>query len=702
MFRKFAGLRKAVIRIGRVSFCQFGTAFTNPASNSIPENLKMNTEPFISGNLKAEIPSEFEGHRVNWEIYERCQVPLGSSVQDIITRHLSDVPMLEIERRMMQFGLKRSDKILDISRVYLFGLFLKKKFYVTSMNVKRKPVVTIMGHVDHGKTTLLDFYRNSNVAGFEHGGITQKIGGFSIRFPHGEVSFIDTPGHEIFTGMRRTGALAADLVVVIVSAVEGIQNQTREVLNFVMENKIPFIVAINKIDSINADISGVEQQLCDENVDLREAGGNVDCVHISARKGKNTDLLSELIVEMGNDLSLTSDNDPTGQPECMAIESRVFCLNGQKRATILVKNGILKKDQILTVNKSWFKVSNIWNSLGHEITEASSCDIVEIAGFKEMPESGSGLFGLKSVEEAHQWEKNWKTELDSFEMKKVLIDSFKFSVSSRKEKKKLYFSKNNLLERLKEEQRNLENKINETEGEKEQERLIAQKNDLAKILYQVEGKQAVNPIIIKTSDRGSLETIQEKFNQGCFPNVTLLTLENSDLTHMDITAAEELDATIYLYDLELSAEATELASQFKGHIISHNLIYRLFEDIGKIGTVKKVTAAHEPEPEIRLKSKSKSFSHQVIGRGVILKIFSVVMRRKESSVVGISVKEGEFKADHSYRVIRDGMVIKDGLKPTSIKQNKDTVESVGENQEGGISFHDIRDMKEGDTIECYK
>ena len=157
---------------------------------------------------------------------------------------------------------------------------------------KKSPVVTIMGHVDHGKTTLIDYLRSSDITEGEAGGITQKIGAFHITC-HGEkITFIDTPGHEAFTNMRQRGAKVTDLVVLIVAATEGVKQQTREVIELVTEEDIPFIVAINKIDVGSANVEEVEQELLAAGVNIEPKGGNVPVIHISAKTGQNVSLLS--------------------------------------------------------------------------------------------------------------------------------------------------------------------------------------------------------------------------------------------------------------------------------------------------------------------------------------------------------------------------------------------------------------------------
>ena len=169
-----------------------------------------------------------------------------------------------------------------------------------------------MGHVDHGKTTLLDSYRDSRIADGEHGGITQKVGGFMVNTDFGKITFIDTPGHALFTNMRKRGVKCTDMVILIISAVEGVQNQTHEILKILEEERIPFVIALNKIDAEKADTDKVEQQLHDLGVDIETAGGNIPVIHISALERLNIDLLLELVLFEADNYNITGSKKRAG------------------------------------------------------------------------------------------------------------------------------------------------------------------------------------------------------------------------------------------------------------------------------------------------------------------------------------------------------------------------------------------------------
>lgn len=242
----------------------------------------------------------------------------------------------------------------------------------------RCPVVTIMGHVDHGKTTLLDAYRNSNIAEFEHGRITQKIGAFRVdtgsdgKF----ITYIDTPGHHVFSGMRRRGASVTDLIVLVVSATDGVQQQTKEVLEIASQEKVPIIIAINKIDLEGADPSATEEELAKNGIELEINGGNIPVVHISAKARMNLDMLQELIVFESEVLN-NHENFSTLNADGVVLESKQKEADG-KSCTVIIQRGTLKVGSFVVIGNLSGKVKQIQNDKGEFINSASVSEAVEI------------------------------------------------------------------------------------------------------------------------------------------------------------------------------------------------------------------------------------------------------------------------------------------------------------------------------------
>lgn len=253
----------------------------------------------------------------------------------------------------------------------------------------RPPVVAVMGHIDHGKSTLLDYIRKTNVTATEAGGITQHLSAYEISVPHqGEnrrITFLDTPGHAAFTGMRERGASAADIAILVVSAEDGVKAQTIEALNTIRAAKIPFIVAINKIDRPGANIERAKQMLAENEVLVEGYGGTISWVGISALEGTGIDELLENILLVSDMEEFTSD--PTALAEGLVIESRLDAKRGIT-ATLIIKNGTLKKGQFVVAGSAITTTRMMESFLGKSIEEADPGTPVQLTGFDVLPEVG--------------------------------------------------------------------------------------------------------------------------------------------------------------------------------------------------------------------------------------------------------------------------------------------------------------------------
>jgi len=251
--------------------------------------------------------------------------------------------------------------------------------------VPRAPVVTLMGHVDHGKTTLLDALRESNIVGRESGGITQHIGAYKLKTSRGEVVFLDTPGHESFTAMRARGAQVTDLVVLVVAADDGVMPQTVEAINHARAAKVPIIVAINKIDLPSADPDRVKQDLNQYGLTPEEWGGKTIFVEISAREKVGLDDLLEAI-ELEAEM-LEIKGVPSGPAEGIVIEAKLDPARGPI-ATVLVRKGLLKRGDSFIAGLVYGKVKAMIDDWGNMVTSAAPATPIEILGFNRVPEVG--------------------------------------------------------------------------------------------------------------------------------------------------------------------------------------------------------------------------------------------------------------------------------------------------------------------------
>jgi translation initiation factor IF-2 len=272
----------------------------------------------------------------------------------------------------------------------------------------RPPVVVVMGHVDHGKTTLLDYIRKTNVALKETGGITQHIGAYEITFGGKRLTFLDTPGHEAFSKMRSRGAKVADVAILVVAADEGVKPQTKEAINHIFEAKIPMVVAINKMDKPTADPQKVKQELAALNVLVEDWGGNVPVAEISAKTGQGVDTLLELLLLVAEMEELKAD--PNAPAEGVVIESQLDRRRGPI-ATLLVQNGTLKKGDAVLAGDAFAKIKLLENFEGSAIGEAPPSSPVRVLGWEKLPQVGEH-FRAGSEEELRSFVKEI-TELRS-------------------------------------------------------------------------------------------------------------------------------------------------------------------------------------------------------------------------------------------------------------------------------------------------
>jgi translation initiation factor IF-2 len=261
----------------------------------------------------------------------------------------------------------------------------------------RPPVVTVMGHVDHGKTTLLDVIRKTNVTAREVGAITQHIGAYQALVDGRKITFLDTPGHEAFTAMRARGARATDIVTLVVAADDGVMPQTVEAINHARAAKVPIVVAINKIDKPTANPERVKQQLADLGLVVEEWGGDIVCVPISAKQGKGISDLLENLFLVADILELKAD--PDGAAEGVVIEARMDKTKGPL-ATLLIQKGTLKRGDIVVAGGAWGKIRAMFDDKGKPVHKAEPSTPVEVLGLNEVAKAGEPFTVLPSEQEA--------------------------------------------------------------------------------------------------------------------------------------------------------------------------------------------------------------------------------------------------------------------------------------------------------------
>ncbi len=263
----------------------------------------------------------------------------------------------------------------------------------------RAPVVTLMGHVDHGKTSLLDYIRKTKVADSEHGGITQHIGAYSVAIPKGRITFLDTPGHEAFTAMRARGVHITDVVILVVAADEGLMPQTMEAINHARAANVPMVVAITKMDRSNANIDKVKKQLAEEDLNPEDWGGKTVCVGVSAVTGQGIDTLLEMILLEAELLELKANYDKNASG--IVVEAHLSRGKGVV-ATLIVQSGTLKEGDFVIVGPHYGKVKAMHDDHDRAIKEAEPSVPVEILGLPEVPEAGEKFYVVENEYRARE------------------------------------------------------------------------------------------------------------------------------------------------------------------------------------------------------------------------------------------------------------------------------------------------------------
>lgn len=362
------------------------------------------------------------------------------STQDLA--NLLDVPVPEIIRKCLELGLVVTiNQRLDMDTIRLlaeeFGFTVQEEEEYGSEYLEglvdeedkpedllpRPPVVTIMGHVDHGKTSLLDYIRHSNVVAGEFGGITQHIGAYEVQVDDNRtITFLDTPGHEAFTAMRARGAQVTDIVVLVIAADDQVMPQTEEALDHAKAAGVRIIIAINKIDKPGANPDGIRKQLAERNILVEEWGGNYQCVEVSAKTGQNIPLLLEKILLEAELLELKAN--PNRPARGVVLEAQLDKGKGPV-ATVLVQTGTLKVGDCFVVGQHWGRVRAMLNERGKRQNSAGPSTPVQVLGIDGVPEAGDRLIVMqdeKSAREIAQRRHQLKREQDFRQVRLMTLD----------------------------------------------------------------------------------------------------------------------------------------------------------------------------------------------------------------------------------------------------------------------------------------
>ena len=390
--------------------------------------------------------------------------------------------------------------------------------------VPRPPVVTIMGHVDHGKTRLLDAIRQAKVMDSEAGGITQHIGAYQVEIDGKKLTFLDTPGHEAFTAMRARGAQVTDIAVLVVAADDGVMPQTVEAINHAKAANVPIVVAINKVDKPEANLDLVKQQLANNGLLVEEWGGDAISVPVSAKEKKGIPELLENILLVAEIEDLKAN--PTKPAAGVVIEAEMDKNRGPL-ATVLVQNGTLKPGDIVVVGKTWGKIKAMFSDKGKQVRKAEPATPVEILGLNEVPQVGDAINAVADESQARALAQKSQLQQKQTEAKGMRLDAFFDEIAA--------------------------------------------------------GKVKELNIILKTDVQGSVEPIRNSLERLATPEVQVRIIHSStgNITEGDVMLALASGGLIIGFNTNVDIGARRLADAKNVDIRVYNVIYGLIDDVEK-------------------------------------------------------------------------------------------------------------------------
>ena len=395
----------------------------------------------------------------------------------------------------------------------------------SSQKELRPPVVTVMGHVDHGKTSLLDAIRQTNVIEGEAGGITQHIGAYHVKVDGGQVTFLDTPGHEAFTAMRARGAGITDIVVLIVAADDGVMQQTREAADHAKAAGVPIIVAVNKIDKPDADPDRIKREVSDMGLVPEEWGGDTIFAEISAKTGQGVPELLDLILLQAEILELKAD--PSGRAQGRVVEARLDKGRGPV-ATILIQQGLLNQGDPYVCGLYHGKVRAMFDDKGRRVEQAGPSMPVEIQGISGVPSAGDAFVSVEDEKRSKQISQHRQLK----QRENELIKTTKLTLE-------------NLFDSIK-------------EG----------------------GTKELN-LVLKTDVQGSLEAITDALNKMATEDIKVHLIHSSTgaISETDVMLASASNALVVGFNVRPNAKVQELAEQEKIQIRFYDVIYKLIDEI---------------------------------------------------------------------------------------------------------------------------
>ncbi len=575
----------------------------------------------------------------------KVSIPDEISVGELASRMKK--PATEIIKKLMLLGIMASvSQVIDFDTASLvaeeLGAKVEKEIILSDEDIllkeyevedkaedlqERSPVVVVMGHVDHGKTSLLDAIRETHVVDKEAGGITQHIGAYRVNINGRGITFLDTPGHEAFTAMRARGAQVTDIAILVVAADDGIMPQTVESINHAKAANVSVIVAVNKIDKEGANPDKIKQEITEYGLVPEEWGGDTIFVNVSAKQRINIDELLEMVI-LSADMKELKAN-PNRHASGTVIEARLDRARGPI-ATVLVQNGTLKSGDIIVAGTSVGKVRAMTDERGKSVKSAGPSVPVEILGLSETPDGGDTFYVVDDERRA-----------------KNVVEARKFKQKEEVFKARRVVSLDNLFDHI---------------------------ND---------GNMKELNIIVKADVQGSVEAVTQSLVKLSNEEVRVNVIHGGvgAVNESDVMLASASNAIIVGFNVRPDTVARGAYERGDVDIRLYRVIYDAIEEI-----------------EAAMKGMlDPKFKETVIGHAEVRQTFKV---SSVGTIAGSYVLDGKITRNAQVRVVRDGVVVHEGVLD-SLKRFKDDAKEVTSGYECGMGIEKFNDIKEGDIIECF-
>ena len=652
----------------------------------------------------ANVESEFDGYeedkqnrrRSNRASAQRQVRPPLQLPAFISIERLAQLLKLRVEKLMDQleeegFEGARPDNVLDletssmVAELHGIQVMAKKESEFEDLKTRppaedksilpsRPPIVTIMGHVDHGKTTILDWLRETSVVETEHGGITQHIGAFSFTMPGSQkqITFLDTPGHAAFLEMRRRGAFVTDIVVLVVAADDSVKPQTVEAIKHALAARVPIIVAINKVDKSEANIEKVKQDLSQNKITVEDWGGEYQAVAVSGKTGQGMKELEEAILLLAEVSDFRAETE--GPVEGWIIESKVTTAG--RVATVLVKRGTLRCGDLIVAGTTWARVRTLRTDAGTIVDEAPPGMPVQVDGWRGDPDAGLEVL---QAEDEDQAKNVIELRTEKVESARAATDMAAITASRNEEAE----ARARVLQKEAEDRAAF---IATRHGKRRYKAGIDNEGWEESVQ---DGGPVKVPFIVKADVAGSVEALVNAVsnigNHEVMANVVHSgpgQLTESDIWHLAATGEK---GYLITFNQPIEQSAARLAAYHGLTILDHNIIYKVTDQV-------KTILGDTLPPLV---------TQRILGEAEVGNVFSIALKTRKLKVAGCKITNGVVKRSDKVRVLRGGTTLYTGTFG-SLKNVKKDVDEMRKGSECGMGFDNWDGFDIGDQIQCFE